>query len=102
MSVSLAEKIQFGLDELAVITRMMAPLIARTGERKLPLIETAATCTMLHSLYTEVEEILNLVALDFDKKISSSESWHRDLLRTGPTVYRRKRRTGLDCAAGVN
>jgi hypothetical protein len=92
VSVSLAEKIQFGLDELAVITWMI----------KLPLIETAATCTMLHSLYTEVEEILNLVALDFDKKISSSESWHRDLLRTGPTVYRRKRRTGLDCAAGVN
>ena len=80
MSASLAEKIQLGLDELAVIRGMMAPLIARTGEPELPVIETAAACTMLHSFYTEIEKILKLIALDLDKKIPSSESWHRDLL----------------------
>jgi len=59
---------------------MMSPLIARTGEAELPVIETAAACTMLHSFYTEIEKILKLIALDLDKKIPSSESWHRDLL----------------------
>ncbi len=59
---------------------MMSPLIARTGEPDLPVIETAAACTMLHSSYTEIEKILKLIALDLDKNIPSSESWHRDLL----------------------
>ena len=80
MSAKLAEKIQLGLDELAVIRGMMSPLIARTGEPELPVIETAAACTMLHSFYTEIEKIFKLIALDLDKKIPSSESWHRDLL----------------------
>jgi len=80
VSVKLAEKIQFGLDELAVIRDMMSPLIARTSEPELPVIETAAACTMLHSFYTETEKILKLVALDVDRNLPSSESWHRDLL----------------------
>ena len=80
MSANLAAKIQLGLDELAVIRGMMSPLIARTGESELPVMETAAACTMLHSFYTEIEKILKLIALDLDKKIPSSESWHRDLL----------------------
>ncbi len=80
MSANLAQKIQLGLDELAVIRGMMSPLIARTGERELPVIETAAACTMLHSFYTEIEKILKLIALELDKRIPSSESWHRDLL----------------------
>jgi hypothetical protein len=80
VSAKLAEKIQFGLDELAVIAAMMSPLIARTSEPELPVIETAAACTMLHSFYTEIEKILKLIALDLDKKLPSSESWHRDLL----------------------
>lgn len=80
MSPNLPEKIQLGLDELAVIKGMMSPLIARTGELELPVIETAAACTMLHSFYTEIEKILKLIPLDLDKKIPSSESWHRDLL----------------------
>ena len=44
------------------------------------MIETAAACTMLHSFYTEIEKILKLIALNLDKKMPSSESWHRDLL----------------------
>jgi hypothetical protein len=80
VSANLAAKIQLGLDELAVIRGMMSPLIARTGEPALPVMETAAACTMLHSFYTEIEKILKLIALDLDKKIPSSESWHRDLL----------------------
>lgn len=80
MSPDLTEKIQLGLDELAAIRDMMAPLIARVDQSDLPVIETAAACTMLHSFYTEIEKILKLVALDLDQKIPSSESWHRDLL----------------------
>jgi hypothetical protein len=56
VSPNLAEKIQLGLDELAVIRDMMSPLIARTGEPELPVMETAAACTMLHSFYTENRE----------------------------------------------
>ena len=56
MSPDLAEKMQLGLDELAAIRGLMSPLIARTGEAELPVIETAAACTMLHSFYTEIEQ----------------------------------------------
>jgi len=80
VSAKLAEKIQLGLDELAVITGLMPALIARTREPELPVIETAAACTMLHSFYTEIEKILKLIALDLDRNLPSSESWHRDLL----------------------
>ena len=80
MSADLAEKIQMGLDELAVIRGMMSPLMARTGETDLPVIETAAACTILHSFYTEIEKILKMIALDLDRKVPSSEAWHRDLL----------------------
>lgn len=52
----------------------MTPLIARTDEPELPVMETAAACTMLHSFYTEIEKILKLIALDLDKKIPLSES----------------------------
>jgi hypothetical protein len=79
-SANLAATIQLGLDELSVIRGMMSPLIARTAEPELPVMETAAACTMLHSFYTEIEKILQLIALDIDKRVPSSESWHRDLL----------------------
>ena len=80
MSAELATKIQLGLDELPVICGQMSPLIARTHEPDLPLMETAAACAMLHSFYTGIEKILKIVALDRDRNIPSSESWHRDLL----------------------
>lgn len=35
---------------------------------------------MLHSFYTEIEKILKLIARDFDGKIPSAESWHKELL----------------------
>ena len=35
---------------------------------------------MLHSFYTEIEKILKLIALDLDRSIPATESWHRDLL----------------------
>jgi len=38
VSPNLSEKIQLGLDELALIKGMMSPLIARTGELELPVI----------------------------------------------------------------
>ena len=63
MSANLATKIQLGLDELRTIGDMMTPLIARTGEPDLPVMETSAACTMLHSFYTEIEKILKLIAL---------------------------------------
>jgi hypothetical protein len=52
VSADLAAKIQLGLNEIKVIRGMMSPLIARAGEPDLPVMETAAACTMLHSFYT--------------------------------------------------
>jgi hypothetical protein len=74
-------RIQFGLDELVGIRIQMSPLIARTGEQELPVMETAAACAMLHSFFnTGIEKILKIIALDRDRKIPLSESWRRDLL----------------------
>jgi hypothetical protein len=80
VSADLATKIQLGLDELAVVRVQMSPLIARTDEPELPVMETAAACAMLHSFYTEIEKILKIIAIDRDKRIPAPESWHRDLL----------------------
>lgn len=68
-----------GLDELLIIKNQMSPLIAKTGEQELPVIETAAACAMLHWFYTEVEKILKIIAINYDERVPSSESWHRDL-----------------------
>ena len=61
MSADLAAKIQLGLNEIKVIRGMMSPLIARAGEPELPVMETAAACTMLHSFYTEIEKSLKII-----------------------------------------
>jgi hypothetical protein len=78
--VDLAARIRLGLGELTRVREQMAPLIARTEEGELPVIETAAACAMLHSFYTEIEKIFKIIALDLDGQLPPSDSWHRDLL----------------------
>lgn len=80
MSASLGRKIQLRLDEPGLTRAMLAPLIARTGEQELPVMETAAACSMLHSFYTEIEQIFKVIALDFDQHLPESDAWRRDLL----------------------
>jgi hypothetical protein len=36
---------------------------------------------MLHSFYTEIEKILKLIAREWDERLPSSDSWHRDLVK---------------------
>jgi hypothetical protein len=69
VSADLATKIQLGLGELDRVREQMSPLIARTSEPELPLIETAAACAMLHSFYTEIEKIFRIIALDLDGQL---------------------------------
>ena len=80
MSVDLATKIQLGLEEFATVHEQMAPLIARSSDSNVGDIETAAASAMLHSFYTEIEKILKLVARDWDKRMPSSDTWHKELL----------------------
>ncbi len=35
---------------------------------------------MMHSFYTEIEKILKLIAREWDGKLPSSDSWHKELL----------------------
>jgi hypothetical protein len=79
VSADLTVKIRLGLEEFATVKEQMSPLIARTSEPDLPIIETAAACAMLHSFYTEVEKMFKIIAVDFDGTMPGSESWHRDL-----------------------
>lgn len=81
MSADLAIKIRLGLDEFATLKEQMSPLIARTDEPDLPIIETAAACAMLHSFYTEIEKMFKIIAIEFDGSMPTSDSWHRDLLK---------------------
>ena len=90
MSVDLASKIQLGLEEFRNVREQMAPLIARPPDSKVGDIETAATCAMLHSFYTEIEKILRLIARDWDERVPSSGTWHKELLNqmAAPTNMR--------------
>lgn len=80
MSHDLATKIQLGLEELAVIREQFNPLLTRSPDATVGVIETAAACAMLHSFYTEIEKILKLIAREWDSQLPSSDSWHKDLL----------------------
>ena len=80
MSVDLSTRIQLGLEEFATVREQMAPLIAKPSDSKVGDIETAAACAMLHSFYTEIEKILKLIAREWDKRMPSSDAWHKELL----------------------
>jgi hypothetical protein len=58
----------------------VAPLIAKPLDSNVGDIETAPACAMLHSFYTEIEKILKLIAREWDARMPSSDTWHKDLL----------------------
>lgn len=80
MSYELSVKIELALEELAIVREQFAPLISRSSEPTVGVIETAAACAMLHSFYTEIEKILKLIAQNYDEQLPSPASWHKDLL----------------------
>jgi hypothetical protein len=78
--MTLASKIQLGLEELAIVREQLNALISKTSATTAGVIETAAACAMLHSFYTEIEKILKLIAREWDGHEPSSDSWHKELL----------------------
>ena len=80
MSAELAIKIQLGLEELETVHQQIRSLVQQTKSSDAGDIETAAACAMLHSFYTEMEKILRLIARDWDDRLPSSDSWHKELL----------------------
>jgi hypothetical protein len=80
VSRDLAIKIHLGLEELALVHEKFKPLISIPSDAVVGDMETAAACAMLHSLYTEIEKILKLIVREWDGKLPSSDSWHKDLL----------------------
>jgi hypothetical protein len=93
VSAELAAKINLELEQLTLICQEFQPLTALSPEAPVGIIERSAACAMLHSFYTEIEKMLKLIAQDWDDKLPSSSSWHRDLLiqmssatRTRPAV----------------
>jgi len=90
VSHDLAVKIQLRLEELAIVHDQLKLLISTTSDTTVGVLETAAACAMLHSFYTEIEKILKLIAREWDGKVPSSDSWHKDLLSqmSEPTAKR--------------
>jgi hypothetical protein len=80
VSRDLAIKIRLGLEELGTLREQFSPLISMPPDAVAGVIETAAACAMLHSFYTEIEKILKLIAREWDGRMPSSDSWHKDLL----------------------
>lgn len=80
MSRELTAKLRVGLEELNIVRQQFEPLISISSDATVGVIETSAASAMLHSFYTEIEKILRLIARDWDGRLPSSESWHRELL----------------------
>jgi len=80
VSRELATKIRVGLEELAIVRQQFEPLLTLPPEAVVGVMETSAASAMLHSFYTEIEKILKLIAREWDGRLPSSDSWHRDLL----------------------
>jgi hypothetical protein len=72
------------------VTEQLAPLISKGATADLDVIETSAVAAMLHSFYTLIEKILELIARDVDQTIPGAGAWHRDLIEQmmQPTVSR--------------
>jgi hypothetical protein len=90
VSSNLAAKLRLGLGELATIREQLDPIIALPADGEVGVIERAAACAMLHSFYTEIEKLLKLIAREWDGRIPSSDSWHKQLLNqmSEPTATR--------------
>lgn len=86
MSPDLSTKIRLGLDELAIIREQFDPFLSKPAGAVVGVIETAATCAMLHSFYTEIEKILKLIARDWDGQLPAADSWHKALLNQMATA----------------
>ena len=80
VSRELVAKIRVGLEEFAIVRQQFEPLISMSSDATVGVIETSAASAMLHSFYTEIEKILKLIAREWDRKLPSSDSWHKDLL----------------------
>jgi hypothetical protein len=80
VSRELTAKIRVGLEELGIVRQQFEPLISISSDATVDVIGTSAASAMLHSFYTEIEKILKLIAFDWDGRLPSSDSWHRDLL----------------------
>ena len=80
MSRELSVKVQLILEQLAVIREQFQPLVLMVQETRSGDIETAAACAMLHSFYTEIEKMFQLIARELDGTLPSSDSWHKELL----------------------
>jgi hypothetical protein len=79
VSSDLAKKLRLGHEELATVREQLTPLISLPAASA-GAIERAAACAMLHSFHTEIEELLKLIAREWDGVTPPSEAWHRQLL----------------------
>ena len=79
-------QIRFELTQIERLLTSYQDLLARfipmpESEPTLPtLIETTALASVLHSFYTGVENIFQLIAKHLDQQPLAGERWHRDLL----------------------
>jgi len=78
------------LQELSRVTEQLAPLVSKGSTSDLDVIETSAVAAMLHSFYTLIEKIMELIAREIDQAVPGSGTWHRDLIgqMTQPTAFR--------------
>jgi hypothetical protein len=85
-----AALINLNRQELARVTEQLAPLVSKGSGSDLDVVETSAVAAMLHSFYTLIEKILELIARQMDEAVPTSGAWHRDLIEQmrRPTALR--------------
>jgi hypothetical protein len=74
-------KIMFEIGEIESELLSYKTLFDLIKSRDPDLIEMTALSSVLHSFYNGIESIFILIAKHSDKKISSGEKWHNELLR---------------------
>ena len=76
----LIAQIEIDLQEFSRVTEQLAPLISKGSATDLDVIETSAVAAMLHSFYTLIEKIMELIAREIDQAVPGSVTWYRDLI----------------------
>jgi hypothetical protein len=81
VSPDLRERISLGLETTKVVASRLQQLAEAARVSAPGDTETMACAALLHSFYTEIENIFKAIAQEIDGVVPRQAAWHRDLLR---------------------
>lgn len=81
MTEELKENIEFEISQIKKLFTYSEELLKRTKTKELDFIELSALSSFLHSFYTGIENIFEIIAKQYDNNIPTGNKSHKELLK---------------------